>query len=244
MRRLDSFQMDMTSEWEGMELTYSVAWQSPDSFQVLHPDASSHGENGEKEATYRGTLEVIAYRDAVYIRKCPGEAEGCEPWQDGPRERVYLPMWAPGLDPMWPVELLGLASEARIVGSADVDGVACTGVQFRANTLRAIVLSARRVEEEWGPMYLGEGCVSISAEPEGETEKECHETTLDDQISLLSESMREQDQDPPLVEVWIGREDSVMRRLRLPERQAVRPDSGTVPLRFSRFNEVEIKPPR
>jgi hypothetical protein len=241
MRDLDSFQLQMTSTWEGRETTYTVAWQRPDSFHVLSPDLQSETEDQGKRIIDSGLFEAMAIGNKIYVRQCPAEGEDCDAWQEGPREAIYVPMWAPELEPMWTIELLSLVSDAQIIGEEDVDGVACTRIQGRANIIRAMIQSWRRVEEERGPIYWGESCVSIS-ESGGEMREDCHETTSDEYIARYEDSLREQDENPTVIEVWLGRDDKLMRRLgfrqALPGEEAV-----TFPFTFSRFNEVDLKPP-
>lgn len=242
MRDLDSFQLQMTSTWEGRETIYTVAWQRPDSFHVLAPDLQSESEDHERTVTDRGLFEAMVIGDKMYVRQCQAEGEGCERWQEGPRESIYVPMWAPELEPMWTIELLGLVSDAQIIGQEDVEGVACTRIQGRANMVRAMIQSWRRVEEERGPIYWGESCVGIS-DSSGEMREECHETTLDEYIARYEDSLREQDEDPPSMEVWVGRDDKLMHRLGF--RQALPDEEATTfPFVFSRFNEVNLKPPK
>ncbi|UCH86745.1 MAG: hypothetical protein JSU97_09580 [Dehalococcoidia bacterium] len=242
MRDLDSFQLEMTSTWEGRETIYTVAWQRPDSFHVLSPDLQSQTEDHEKTVTDRGLFEGMVIGDKIYVRQCPAEGEECDSWQEGPRESIYIPMWAPELEPMWTIELLGLVSDAQIIGEEDVEGVACTRIQGRANMVRAMIQSWRRVEEERGPIYWGESCVEIS-DSSGEMREDCHEPTLDEYAARYEDSLREQDENPPFVEVWLGRDDKLMRRLGF---RSVLPneESAALPFKFSRFNEVSLKPPK
>jgi hypothetical protein len=242
MRDLDSFQLEVTSTWEGREITYTVAWQRPDSFHVLPPDLQSHQEDDEKTIIGEGPFETMAIGDKVYVRQCPAEDEECDLWQEGPRESIYMPMWAPELEPMWTIELLGLVSDAQIIGEEDVEAVACTRIQGRANMVRAMIQSWRRVEEERGPTYWGESCVGIS-DSSGEMREDCHETTLDEYITRYEDSLRDQDENPSSIEVWLGRDDKLMRRL---EFRSVLPneESAVLPFMFSRFNEVSLKPPK
>jgi len=244
MRGLDSFQLQMTSIWEGRETTYTVAWQRPDSFYVLSPDLASQIEDHEKTIIDKGLFEAMVIGDKIYVRQCPAGGEGCHPWQEGPRGAMYVPIWAPELEPMWTIELLGLLglmSDAQVIGEEDVEGVACTRIQGRANIIQAMIQSWQRVEEERGPIYWGEECTGTTDSDGGERE-ECHDTTLDEYIAMLGDSLRAQDEAPPSVEVWIGRDDSLMRRL---EFRQVLPDEQGPPgsLTFSRFNEVDINPP-
>jgi len=196
MRDLDSFQLQVTSTWEGRERTYTVAWQRPDSFHVLPPDLQSHHEDDEKTIIDKGLFETMAIGDKIYVRQCQAEDEGCDPWQEGPRESIYIPMWAPELEPMWTIELLGLVSDAQIIGQEDVEGVACTRIQGRANITRAMIQSWQRVEEERGPTYWGESCVGITASS-GEMREDCHETTSDEYIARYQDSLREQEMRTP-----------------------------------------------
>lgn len=241
MRDLDSFQLQMKSTWEGRQTTYTVAWQRPDSFHVLSPDVGSQTEDHEKTIIDRGLIEAMAIGNKVYARQCPAEDEDCGPWQEGPRQAIYVPTLAPELEPMWTIELLGLISDAQIIGEEDVEGVACTRIQGRANMVRAMTQSWRRAEEERGPIYWGESCVGI-AESGGEMQEECHDTTLDEYIARYEDSLREQDENPPSVEVWLGRDDKLMRRLGFGQ-AAPGEEPAASPFTFSRFNEVEIKPP-
>jgi hypothetical protein len=104
-----------------------------------------------------------------------------------------------------------------------------------------MIQSWQRVEEERGPIYWGEECTTTTDSDGGERE-ECHDTTLDDYIAMLEDSLREQDEAPLSVEVWLGRDDNLMRRLGFP--QAPTAEEATPgSLTFSRFNEVDIKPP-
>jgi hypothetical protein len=242
MRDIDSFQLQMTSTWEGRETIYTVAWQRPDNFHVLSPDLQSQTEDHEKTVTDRGLFEAMVIGDKIYVRQCLAEDEECDLWQEGPRESIYIPMWAPELEPMWTIELLGLVSDAQIIGEEDVEGVACTRIQGRANMVRAMIQSWRRVEEERGPTYWGESCVSIS-DSSGEMREDCHETTLDEYIARYEDSLREQDENPQPIEVWLGRDDKLMRRL---EFRSVLPneESAVLPFMFSRFNEVNLKAPK
>jgi hypothetical protein len=240
MWRLDSFQLQMTGVWEGRETTYTVAWQRPDSFYVLSPNLESQTEDDEKTIVDRGLFEAMAIGDAIYMRQCQAEGEGCDPWQEGPRGAMYVPIWAPELEPMWTIELLGLVSDAQIIGEEDVEGVACTRIQGRANIVQAMIQSWQRIEEERGPIYWGEECTGIDSD--GGAQEECHDTTLDDYIAMLEDSLREQDENPLPVEVWLGRDDNLMRSLGFPQvltDEEAPPRSWT----FSRFNEVDIKPP-
>ena len=243
MLELDSFQAEMTTSWEGREDTYRVAWQSPDSFHVLSPYVVAHYESGqETEITDYGFVEAIAVGDRIYVRQCAAEDEDCQPWEESARDGLYVPAFAgESLDPMWTIELLGLMSDAQIVGQEDVEGVACTRIRGRANILRAMAQSWRRAEETRGPINWGEECTATATEPGGETQEECHSTTLDEYIALHEDSLREQDESPASVEVWVGRDDKLLRRLEFPL-VADQPAGGYFAL--SQFNEVTVQPPK
>jgi hypothetical protein len=244
MRNLDSFRAEMTTTWEGRETTYTVAWQRPDSFHVLSPLLESQQEEGhEKTIVDKGLFEAMAIGDKTYVRQCQAEDEGCEPWQEGPREAIYVPVWAPELEPMWTIEVLGLVSDAQIVGEEDVEGVACTRIQGKTNVVRAMMQSWRRAEEERGPIYWGEECTVALAEPDGEEREECQETTLDEYIAMLQPSLQEQDQNPVTIEAWLGRDDNLVRSLEFGEVPAGQ-EPGALSFTFSRFDETNIKPPK
>jgi hypothetical protein len=245
MLELESLQTEMTTQWEGREDTYRVVWQSPDSFHVLYPNAVAHYESGqETEITDYGFAEAIAVGDRIYFRQCATEGEDCEPWLAGVRENIYVPGIAgEALDPFWAIELLGMTSDAQIVGQEDVDGVACMRIRGKANVMQAMIQSWRRAEEERGPIYWGEECSSTTAEPGGETQEECRTQTLGDFIAMLEEegSLAEQSKNLAPVEVWIGREDTLLYRLVYPAAVAQVPPAS---LTFSQFNEVTVEPPK
>jgi len=242
MLELDSFQFRLTEPWEGREVTYRVAWQSPDSFHVLYPviREESSSENPVPVITDEGLYEAIAIGDALYLRQCTAEGEGCQAWQQGLRENVYVPVTVPELEPFWTIELLGLMSDAEVVGHENVEGVPSTRIRGRANVVRAMIQSWRHEEEVRGPLYWGEECTAGATEPGGQTQEDCHETTLDEHIAMLEESFREQDENPLTVEVWIGRDDNLMRRLEFPQDDQA--PAGSIEL--SGFNEVDIQPPK
>jgi hypothetical protein len=153
MLGLDSLQFEMTSPWEGRVLTYRVAWQRPDSFYVLSPNivAESSSDNPELVITEYGFVEAIAVGDRTYFRQCATDGEDCESWLEGVRENTYVPGIAgEALAPFWTIELLGMMSDAQVVGQEDVDGVACTRIRGEADIGQAMIQSWRRAEEERG----------------------------------------------------------------------------------------------
>lgn len=241
MLELDSFQFEMTMQWEGRDITYRLVWQSPDSFYVLYPNAVAHYESGqETEITDYGLVEAIAVGDRIYSRQCAAEDEDCQPWGEGVRDGIYVPAFAgEALDPYWTVEVLGLMSDAQIVGQENVHGVACTRIRGKANVMQAMIQSWRRAEEIRGPMYWGEECTTIDSD--AGAQDECHSLSLDEYIATNEHSLREQDKNPPSVEVWIGRDDKLMRRLEFTTVVA-EPPAGS--FTFSQFNEVTVEPPK
>jgi hypothetical protein len=148
---------------------------------------------------------------------------------------------APELDPFWAVEVLGLMSDATIVGEEDVEGVPSVHVRGRANVLRAMTQSWRRAEETSGPMSWGEECSGEPTEPGGQTQEECRSITLDEYIARLEDSIREQDENPLSVEAWIGQDDKLLRRLDTTMVSGEQPAPGS--FTFSQFNEVTVQPP-
>jgi hypothetical protein len=242
MLELDSLQLQMTTQWEGREYTYRVVWQSPDSFHVLSPSVVAHYESGqETEITDYGFVEAMAVGDRLYFRQCAEEDEGCQPWEESARDGLYVPAFAgEALDPMWTIELLGLMSDAQVVGQEDVDGVACIRIQGSANIMRTMIQSWRRAEEVRGPMDWGEECTATPTEPGGETEEDCHSLSLDEYIATYEDDLRKQDENPPSVEVWIGRDDNLMRRLEF-RTVLAEPPAGS--FTFSQFDEVTVKAP-
>jgi len=242
MLELDSFHLQLTSLWEGREATFRVAWESPDSFYALNPLLESYSESGQEPVIIdNGILEAIAIEDALYFRQCAAESQDCQPWQEDVRENVYVPVMAPELEPFWTIELLGMMSDAQVLGQEDIEGVACTRVQGEVNIRQAMIQSWRHAEEMRGPIYWGEECSGGATEPGGETQEECHETTLGDYIAMLEESAGEQDENLGSVEVWIGRDDKLMRRLEFPS--LTDPEAAGY-FALSQFNEVDIQPPK
>jgi len=243
MLELDSLQLQMTTQWEGREDTYRVAWQSPDSFHVLSPYVTAVYETGKDPViTDHGFVEAIAVGDRIYVRQCEAEDEDCQPWEESARDGLYVPAFAgEALDPMWTIELLGLMPDAQIVGQENVDGVACTRIRGSANIMRAWIQSWRRAEEIRGPLDWGEECTATPTEPSGETEEDCHSLSLDEYIATYEDDLRKQDENPPSVEVWIGRDDKLMRRLEF-RTVLAEPPAGS--FTFSQFDEVEVQPPK
>ncbi|KPK48083.1 MAG: hypothetical protein AMJ77_01005 [Dehalococcoidia bacterium SM23_28_2] len=241
MRDLDSFQLQMITTVEETEITYTIGWQRPDTFYVMSHDVQTQIEDDETKTIDKGLFETTVVGDKIYSRYCRPAGGGCEPWEEGPRETIYFPLSAPGLEPMWTIELPGLMSDTQIIGEEDFEGVTCTRIQGRANLFRAMIQSAQRAEEERGPIFWGEQCEAVIG-PSGGQEDECHDTTLEEYTALYEDLLREQDENPPLVEVWLGRDDKLMRRLGF--RQATA-DEDTIefPYTLSHFNEVNIKAP-
>jgi len=241
MLDLDSLEAEMTSPWEGRELTYRVAWQRPDSFHILYPNLTVEYET-EKDpvTTDHGLVEAIAIGERMYTRQCVEEGADCEPWGEGLRDGTYVPMGAIELDPMWTIELLGLVSDAQVVGQEEVDSVECTHIRGKANITQAMVQSWRRAEEIRGPLYWGEECMMIDSDA-GSSE-ECHATTLEEHVAMAEESARVQGQTQATVEVWVGQDDRLMRRLEFPVLPGVEPTPGS--FTFSEFNEVTVEPPK
>jgi hypothetical protein len=245
MLELDSLQFQMTTQWEGREYTYRVVWQSPDSFHVLSPYVTAEYETGKDPViTDYGFAEAIAVGDRLYFRQCAEEDEDCQPWQENARQRIYMPGSHPGqLDPLWTIELLGLVSSPQIVGQDDVEGVACTRIRGRTDLVQATVQSMRRAEETRGPLDWGEECTATPTEPGGETQEECHQTTLDEYIAMIEESAAEEGWSGPVpVEVWVGEDDRRVRRFDLLQYAPV--EVVAMSFTFSRFNEVDIQPPK
>lgn len=242
MLELDSFQFQLTSLWAGREATFSLAWESPDSFHVFYPLLEQRQESDQEPVIIgNGILEAIAVQDVVYARQCAAEGQDCQPWQEGPRENVYVPVIAPELEPFWTIDLLGMMSDVQIVGQEDVEGVASTLIRGKANVLRAMIQSWRHTEEVRGPIYWGEECTANATEPGGETQEDCHDTTLDEYVAMYDESVRDQDENPGTVEVWIGLDDKLLRRLEFP----LASDSATEGyFALSEFDEVTVEPPR
>jgi hypothetical protein len=107
--------------------------------------------------------------------------------------------------------------------------------------MRAMIQSWRRAEETRGPINWGEECTATATEPGGETQEECHSTTLDEYIAMHEDSVRQQDDNPPSVEVWIGRDDRLLRRFEFRTVLAEPPEGSFT---FSRFDEVTVQPPK
>jgi len=246
MLELESFQFRMTDSWEGREVTYRLVWQRPDSFYVLSRNivAESSSDNPELVITDYGFAEAIAVGDRIYFRQCATEGGDCESWLEGVRENIYVPGIAgEALDPFWSVELLGLMSDAQIVGQEDVDGVPCVRVGGRANPMQARIQSWRREEEERGPIYWGEDCSSTTVEPGGESDEECQIETLGDFIATIEESSAgQQNEGLGPVEVLIGQNDKLLRRVEFPVLAGVEPTFGF--FTFSRFDEVTVEAPK
>ena len=240
MLELDSFQFQVSARWAWGPLGYSVAWHRPDNFHVLFRLLEDQYDQDGRTIRDDGFLETIAVGDAVYSRRCPAGGGGCEPWKEDLRDDIYVPGLVSELEPMWGIELLGLMSDPEIVGQEDVEGVACTRVRGKVNILRAMIQSWRRAEENWGPMNWGEECTGAPSEPGSETQEQCHHTTLDEYIAMLEDPLRQQDLSPPSVEVWIGQEDGLLRRLQFP--QGEEPAEGS--FTFSQFDEVTVEPPK
>jgi hypothetical protein len=236
MVKLDSFQLELTTQWRGNEVSYLLAWQSPDSFRVLYPNLE-YREGGQQPVIVdKGVLEAVAIEDAVYARHCAAVGQGCQPWHEGPRNNVYVPVVLPELEPFWTIELLGLMSDVQIVGQGDVDGVACTRIRGRANIMQAMIQSWRRAEETRGRIDWGEECSSATREAVGETqEEECRQTT--EYIGMAEQRLSES---PPSMDVLIERDDALLRRIEFSSLTGP-PAEGS--FTFSRFNEVTITPP-
>jgi hypothetical protein len=243
MLELDSFQSRTTGLWETRVATYLVAWQSPDSFHVLFPvlgEESSSVHPGPWFAD-EGFYEALAIGDAIYGRQCAAEGEGCQPWQESLRDSIYMPSPGPGMEPFWKIDLLGLMSDAQIVGREDIEGVPCIHIRGRANLLRAMTQSWRRLEEIRGPIHWGDICSSAASEAGGQTQVECHARTLGDIVAEYERYVPDQDKNPRFFDVWVGRIDKLLRRLEftlMPDELGPG-DSYT----FSQFNEVDIQPP-
>jgi len=245
MLELESFQAEMTASWEGREDTYTVAWQSPDSFHVLYPNAVAHYESGqETEITDHGFVEAIAIGERIYTRQCAAEGEDCQPWEENARERIYMPGSHFGqLDPLWTIELLGLVSDAQTVGQGDVGGVACTRLRGGADVVQASIRSMRRAEESRGPLDWGEECTGRATTVGGERVEECHNLTLDEYIAKIQESAAEEGfSDPVPIEIWVGEDDRRVRRFNLLQYAPV--EVVAMSFTFSRFNEVTVQPPK
>ena len=125
MLELDSFQLEYVSPSEGLDITYRLLWQSPDSVHVLYPNRVGQYETGQEPViTDQGFVEGIVIGERIYIRRCAAEGEDCQPWEENARQRIYMPGSHPGqLDPLWTIELLDLVSSPQIVGQDDVEGV-------------------------------------------------------------------------------------------------------------------------
>jgi len=246
MLELDSFQLEYVDPSEGPGITHRVLWQSPDSVHVLSPYVTARYETGKDPViTDHGFFEAILLGERIYTRQCAAEGEDCQPWEENARVRIYMPGSHIGqFDPLWTIDLFRLISEARIVGREDVDGVACIRVSGRADLVQSMVKSLRRAEESRGPLNWGEECTAAATEPGGETQEDCRKTTLDEYIAMLEESAAEEGWSAPVpVEVWVGEDDRRVRRLNLTQSAPV---EGFVAasFTFSRFDEVEVQPPK
>ena len=246
MLALNSLQAEMVTQWEGREYAYRVAWQSPDSFHVVSPSVTAVYETGKDPViTDRGLVESVAIGDRVYVRQCAEENEDCQPWQESARDGMYMPAFMGESDPVWTFELLGLVSDARVIGQEELDGVDCFRVQGEANVMQAMIQSWRHAEEIRGPLYWGQDCTGEPAEAGGETEEKCHTLTLDEYIAMRENPVpeKEYESSPLPVEVWIGVHDRRMRRFELLEGA---PLEGflAASFTFSRFDEVTVEPPK
>jgi hypothetical protein len=245
MLELGSFQFEMTSPWEGREYTYRAAWQSPDSFHVLSPYVTARYETGKDPVIEdHGFIESVAVGDRVFARPCAEENGDCQPWVARDRNGMYMPASTGELDPRWPIEVLGLMSNARVTGQDDVDGVLCTRIRGEANIMQAMIRSWRHAEEIRGPLDWGEGCTATATEPGGETEEVCHSFTLDEYIAARADSVPAEYESGPLpVEVWIGVHDRQMRRFELLQGAPLE-RFVAASFTFSRFDEVTVEPPK
>jgi len=242
MLELDSFQLDSTNPSDGEENTYRSMWQSPDSVHVLYPNDVVHYETGQEPMiTHRGFVEGIVIGDTIYVRQCAAEGEDCQSWEEKARGRIYISGPWGQLDPPWTVDLLGLLSDAQIVGKDDVDGVACTRIRGRADVVQATVRSFRRAEESRGPLDWGEECTGRATTVDGKRVEECNALTLDEYAAKIEESAVEEGLSGPFpVEVWVEEDDRRMRRVDLLGDTEVAVTSFT----FSRFDEVTVEPPK
>lgn len=94
------------------------------------------------------------------------------------------------------------------------------------------------MEEEATPIREGQTPVVIPT-------VQCRPVSVEEFLALTEDALEEQERSPAAVDVWIGRDDHLVRRFSASSApdQAGDGERETV-IDFSRFNEVTIQPPR
>lgn len=236
MSDLDSFRAVMTIEAEEGSFDFTMEWQRPDRFRVVIP-----WEEREDEAVGEtGVSEGIAIGYRAYSRQCKAEGEDCSEWSEADWIGVRIPTLTPSFDPHWPIVALGLILDGEIVGEEELDGVPSIHVAGKVNQLRAIYQTLEESLRQQGVTTYGRECTASPGEPE-----ECRDVPVEEFMENQADDIRREDENPAPADVWIGRDDGLLRRFAtgsLPD-NLEQATIITMTFTYSRFDQVDIREP-
>lgn len=269
MEDLSSYHANMTVSGEDIAGSGEVIeheWAAPSSFRWLAPMIELEGTGacepqraGEvrrsgctdiQGETLEGYSESILMTDRAYGRLCREKDSDCDEWEVGDAGPLTI-MGVRITKARWTITALTMIQEAEIIGEESVDGLPTIHVRGQLNAIRAKVNTWRQAALDAGIETVGEECVEGESTPipEGETltavpTPECRPVSLQEFLALAQDEIDRQERNPATTDVWIGREDNLVRRFST----SIPPDESAeggkeVVVEFSRFNSVTIEAP-
>jgi hypothetical protein len=200
--------------------------------------------------TLEGYRENIIVPDRWYFRLCREKGSHCREWEAGEAGPLAL-MGVSNDQVAWTITALTMIQGAEIIGEENVDGLPAIHVRGQLSTAQAKINTWRQAALDAGIETVGEGCVEEEATPlaEGETPTagptpECRPISLEDFLAIAQADLDRQEGRPATADVWIGRDDNLVRRFSA----SIPPDESgeggrDVIVEFSHFDDVTIEAP-
>ncbi len=185
--------------------------------------------------TGRMVSEGLAVGDNLYGRQCDDTGRNCGEWRERARE-IILPVPSPSYLPQWPIVALEMAHGLQVVGEEDLTGETVIHLQARVNIMRSILENQRRIFDTAGISAFGQECTAQTG-----GQKECRETGFDELLDQHEPRLSYSDTNPSTVDVWIGTQDSFIRRIVFTAPPV--DTTATLTFDYSDFNSVEIEAP-
>jgi hypothetical protein len=267
MRALDSYRATVTTSGEsvaGADLAIEYAWAAPNSFRSLTPIVSVEGTGtcGAHKAgqprrsgctevrgeTLQGYVEAVLIGERQYTRSCQGKGSQCDEWEVRDAGTLSIMGITYG-QAEWTITALTMVQEGEVVGEESVGGEPVIRLKGALDVAEVQVSTLRRAAASAGIETVGEECVEQESTPvpEGVTPEaiptpQCRPVTVEDFLSQVRDAI---EHDIGSAEMWIGREDHLVRRFALSVPPADPNGAGLETIvEFSRFNDVVIEPPR
>jgi hypothetical protein len=242
-------------------------WAAPDSFRSLSPmiglegtgacepqragEARRSGCTDVRGETLEGYSENILAAHRSYFRLCREKDTDCDQWEAGDAGPLDL-MGVSNDHVAWTITALTMIQGAEIIDEESVDGLPAIHVRGQLSTTQAKINTWRQAALDAGIETVGEECAAEEATPltEGEplptviSTPECQPMSLEDFLASAQDDLDRQEGRPATADVWIGRDDSLVRRFSA----SIPPDESgeggkDVLVEFSHFDDVTIEAP-